>query len=66
MNLKVNGDRIKDLRRERLWTLQMLSTQSGLRVETLCRLERNQRTAKMSSVGALAQAFGVEPKELLQ
>jgi transcriptional regulator with XRE-family HTH domain len=53
------GVRLKELRRQRGWTLQELADQSGLSKTFVSRLETGNRQASIAAVLTLARIFGV-------
>jgi transcriptional regulator with XRE-family HTH domain len=62
----LDGDRLRQLRLERALTQMDLSQMTGLSVDAISRLENELRYAQVSTVRRLAQALGVEPRELLK
>jgi transcriptional regulator with XRE-family HTH domain len=54
------------LRRERALSQQDLLRITGVAQTTLSELERGKRQARASTLRKLAEALGVEPKELLK
>jgi transcriptional regulator with XRE-family HTH domain len=63
---ELDGDRLRQLRLERALTQMDLSQMTGLSVDAISRLENELRYAQVSTVRRLAQALGVEPRELLK
>jgi transcriptional regulator with XRE-family HTH domain len=63
---ELDGDRLRQLRLERALTQMDLSRMTGLSVDAISRLENELRYAQVSTVRRLAQALGVEPRELLK
>lgn len=61
----VNGELIKQLRKDKLITQSDLAKRAGIRAESLCRLEKG-KPAKFSTIKALAEILGVEPKTLIK
>ena len=59
------GDRIRQLRRERLLTQEELSERSGVGVTSIIRVERGQVEPRFSTIRKLARALEVEPRELV-
>ncbi len=60
-------DKLKALRADKVWTLQTLSDESGVTLNTIWRLESgNTKSARPSTIHKLAGALGVEPKELVK
>jgi transcriptional regulator with XRE-family HTH domain len=62
----LDGDRLRQLRLERALTQMDLSQMTGVSVDAISRLENELRYAQVSTVRRLAQALGVEPRELLK
>ena len=60
------GDRLRDLRKRALLTQQELADKSGVGVTTIIRIERNQVEPHGSTIRKLADALGVEPRELME
>ena len=63
---ELDGDRLRQLRLERALTQMDLSRMTGISVDAISRLENELRYAQVSTVRRLAQALGVEPRELLK
>lgn len=63
---ELDGDRLRQLRLERALTQMDLSQMTGVSVDAISRLENELRYAQVSTVRRLAQALGVEPRELLK
>jgi transcriptional regulator with XRE-family HTH domain len=63
---ELDGDRLRQLRLERALTQMDLSRMTGISVDAISRLENELRYAQISTVRRLAQALGVEPRELLK
>ena len=59
------GDRIRQLRRERLLTQEELSERSGVGVTSIIRVERGQVEPRFTTIRKLAKALEVEPRELV-
>ncbi len=60
------GDKLKEARTRELLTQQELAKKSGLGVNTIIRIERNQVEPHGSTIRKLAEALGVEPHELVK
>ena len=58
--------RLRRLRLERALTQQELSRMTGIAQDSISKLERGHRPPLPSTVRKLAQALGVEPKELMR
>jgi transcriptional regulator with XRE-family HTH domain len=64
--IAVDGRRLRRLRRERALSQQDLEWISGVAQATLSDLEQGKRGARVSTLRKLAEALGVEPKELMK
>jgi len=64
--LKVDGDRLRRLRAENALTLRALAEISGVSYDTINKLELGRRPAHASTIRMLANALGVEPRELMK
>lgn len=62
--MKIDSDRIKQLRQERQWSQSQLGDACGLTLRTVQRLE-NEGRGSMESVRALASVFEIDPDELM-
>lgn len=62
----VDGQRLRRLRRERALSQQDLLRLTGVAQATLSDLERGKRGARASTLRKLAEALGVEPRELMK
>lgn len=58
------GQRIRGLREERGWAQERLSEASHIHVTYISGMEGGKRNASLDSIGRLAEAFGVETREL--
>ena len=65
MSFEVNGQRLRELRVERALSLRALGERSGVAYDTINKLELGQRPARLSTIRKLADALGVEPRELM-
>ena len=65
-SLKVDGDRLRRLRADRALTLRALAEISGVSYDTINKLELGRRPAHASTIRKLADALGVEPRELMK
>ena len=59
-------ERLKELRRERVLSLRELEQMSGVSYNTIWRLEDGRQGAHPRTLRKLAEALGVEPKELIK
>jgi len=64
--MEVNVERLKELRRERVLSLRELEEKSGVSYNTIWRLEDGRQGAHPWTVRKLADALGVDPRELIQ
>lgn len=65
--VQVNGERVRDLRLAAFLTQRELAEKVGIKIERLSRLENGRQTGMYrTTLRALAEALGVEPKELLR
>ena len=62
----VNGQRLQQLRVEQALTLRELGERSGISYDTINKLELGRRPAHASTIRKLADALGVEPRELMK
>lgn len=60
------GDRLKALRIEQALTQEELANKAGVAPNTVARLERNETEPHMSSARKLANALGVEPRQIMK
>ncbi|ABG05172.1 transcriptional regulator, XRE family [Rubrobacter xylanophilus DSM 9941] len=65
-DVEVDGERLRRLRRERALSQQGLKRIAGVAQSTISELESGKRSAKLRTVRILAEALGVEPKELMK
>jgi transcriptional regulator with XRE-family HTH domain len=64
--IRVNGSEIKRLRRLSALSLRELGRRSGTAYDTINKLENEQRAAQARTLRRLADALGVEPRELMK
>jgi transcriptional regulator with XRE-family HTH domain len=64
--IAVDGRRLRRLRRETALSQQDLEWITGIAQATLSDLEQGKRGARASTLRKLAEALGVEPKELMK
>ena len=64
--ISVNGRRLQQLRVEQALTLRELGERSGISYDTINKLELGRRPAHASTIRKLAEALGVEPRELMK
>jgi transcriptional regulator with XRE-family HTH domain len=65
-SISVNGRRLQQLRVEQALTLRALGERSGISYDTINKLELGRRPAHASTIRKLADALGVEPRELMK
>jgi transcriptional regulator with XRE-family HTH domain len=65
-SFEVNGQRLRELRVERALSLRALAQRSGVAFDTINKLELGHRPARLATIRMLADALGVEPKELMK
>ncbi len=58
--------KLRNLRREAALSQQELADMAGTTQETISRLERGHHSARGRTLRALAEALGVEPRELMK
>jgi transcriptional regulator with XRE-family HTH domain len=63
-DVKIDGAKLRQLRRERALSQQKLGRMTGIAQSTISNLELGNRPARLVSVRKLAEALGVEPKDL--
>ncbi len=66
MSFDVDGRRLRELRVERALSLRALGERSGVGFATINNLENGNRPARLATIRKLAEALGVEPKELMK
>jgi transcriptional regulator with XRE-family HTH domain len=66
MSFEVDGQRLRQLRVERALSLRALAQRSGVAFDTINKLELGHRPARLVTIRKLADALGVEPKELMK
>jgi predicted transcriptional regulator len=65
-SISVNGKKLQELRVERALSLRALGERSGVAYDTINKLELGRRPAHASTIRKLADALGVEPRELMK
>jgi transcriptional regulator with XRE-family HTH domain len=66
MSFSVDGQRLRQLRVEKALSLRALGERTGVAYDTINNLELGQRPARLVTIRKLAEALGVEPKELMK
>jgi transcriptional regulator with XRE-family HTH domain len=64
--IEVDGAKLRKLRRERALSQQDVERGTGVSQATLSDLEQGKRGARASTLRKLAEALGVEPRELIK
>lgn len=59
-------ERLRDLRRERVLSLRELEEKSEVSYNTIWRIEAGRQGAHPRTIRKLAEALGVDPKELIR
>jgi transcriptional regulator with XRE-family HTH domain len=63
---EVDGARLRGLRRVRALSQRDLSRMTGIAFDTISRLESGKQRAQPRTIRKLADALGVEPRELMK
>ncbi len=63
-DMEVNGVKLKELRLDQALSAQDLAVRAGVNYRTILRLEHGQTGAQPRTLRKLAEALGVEPREL--
>jgi transcriptional regulator with XRE-family HTH domain len=66
MSFEIDGQRLRELRVEKALSLRALGERSGVSFVTISELEKGHRPARLVTIRKLAEALGVEPKELMK
>jgi transcriptional regulator with XRE-family HTH domain len=64
--MEVDGGRLWRLRRERALSQRDLTHLTGIAFDTISRLETGKQRAQPRTIRKLADALGVEPRELMK
>jgi transcriptional regulator with XRE-family HTH domain len=64
--ISVDGDALRRLRRDRALSLRELGERSGVAFDAINKLELGKRSAQPRTIRKLADALGVEPRELMK
>ena len=62
----VDGERLRELREERFLSQRELARMAGMSPTTVLNLERSATEAQLRTVRKLAEALGVQPRELVR
>ncbi len=66
-DVKIDGEKLQNLRLERFWSRDELADKSGIHRDHIGRLERGEGgNSRPPTVRHLAEALGVDPRELLE
>jgi transcriptional regulator with XRE-family HTH domain len=65
MSFDVDGERLRQLRVEKALSLRSLGEITGVAFDTISKLENGHRPARLVTIRKLAEALGVEPKDLM-
>ena len=63
--MRVDSEKLKKLREDKVLTMKQTAELSGVSYNTLYRLEHGKTGARQKSIKALARVYGVAPQELL-
>ena len=66
MGTEVDGAKLRRLRTERALSQEDLERMTGITASTISNLERGKRSAQHRTLRRLAEALGVEPRELIK
>jgi transcriptional regulator with XRE-family HTH domain len=64
--MEVDGARLRSLRRDSVLSQRELSRMTGVAFDTISRLETGKQQAQPKTIRKLANALGVEPRELIE
>jgi transcriptional regulator with XRE-family HTH domain len=64
--MEVDGQKLRRLRRQRLWLIGDLAEMSGVHRNVISKLENNRGGAYPETIRKLAEALGVKPQELVE
>lgn len=64
MSVRIDMDKLKELRRRRVMTIEQLAAKAGVSKNTISKAERG-GSVYPSSIHKIATALGVEPSELM-
>ena len=66
MSFEVDGERLRQLRVQKALSLRALGEITGVAFDTISKLENGRRPARLATIRKLADALGVEPRELMK
>jgi transcriptional regulator with XRE-family HTH domain len=64
--VEVDGQKIRRLRKQRVWLIGDLAKESGVHRNIISKLENDNGGAYPETIRKLAEALGVEPRELVK
>lgn len=64
--MEVDVERLKELRRREVLSLRELGERAGVSYNVIWRIEAGRQGAQQRTIRKLANALGVEPRELLK
>lgn len=64
--MSIEGETIKQLRKEREWSINELARRSGVASSQVSRFERGERKPSFRSLRSICGAFGISPEEFWQ
>jgi transcriptional regulator with XRE-family HTH domain len=64
--IEVDGAKLRELRRRRMLSLRELEQRSGVAFDNINKLENERRRAQPRTLRKLAEALGIEPRELMK
>ena len=64
--MRVDGQRLRQIRRVQALSQRDLSRMTGVAHDSISQLETGKREAQPKTIRKLAEALGVEPKELME
>ena len=66
MLVEVDGQKLQRLRKQRVWLIGDLARESGVHRNIISKLENDKGGAYPETIRKLAEALGVEPRELVK
>ncbi len=66
MSFDVDGEKLRRFRIEKALSLRALGEITGVAFDTISKLENGRRPARLVTIRKLAEALGVEPRELMK
>jgi transcriptional regulator with XRE-family HTH domain len=64
--MEVNVERLRELRKDRVLSMRELEEIAGVSYNTIWRIEAGRQGAHPKTIRKLAEALGVEPRELVR